>query len=400
MIDEREEQDRRSGAPHVADPRPAPAQPADRSPTPAGTSDVDEARSSTDPWDQIGWLMAAIWLVFLIFPVLAVLDQVEPVLLQVLDLVLIAVFAVVYCWAFRTLPECAGPDRVRHGIRYLAVLVVLAVTVGLSLGFNAFAMCTYLVALAIYTFPPLPGMIFTAGVLLAATLGPWLIAPADEPWWLFGPIILLVAVACFIPVRLDERADRQRRLEAELTITAERDRVARDVHDVLGHSLTVITVKSELAERLVDVDPGRAKDEIAQVRSLSRQALAEIRATVAGLRVARLVDEREAAQVALAGAGIAVDLPGDADVVDPRHRITLAWALREAVTNVVRHSGASRCTVRWSGSSLVVDDDGRGTSGREGNGLRGLRERVRQAGGTVTVGPGPDGTGTRLEVLL
>src|SRR5690606_543184 len=125
----------------------------------------------------------------------------------------------------------------------------------------------------------------------------------------------------------------------------ERERVARDVHDVLGHSLTVVSVKAELAERLVDVDPARARAELVEIQSLTREALAEIRATVSGLRVARLGDELVAARTALTGAGIEADLPENPDVVDPRHRIVVAWVLREAVTNVVRHSGATRCTV-------------------------------------------------------
>jgi two-component system sensor histidine kinase DesK len=140
---------------------------------------------------------------------------------------------------------------------------------------------------------------------------------------------------------------------------------------------------------------------VAQVRSIARQALAEIRATVAGLRVARLADELTHADEALRGAGIAADLPDDPDVVDPRHRITMAWALREAVTNVVRHSNATTCTVRWTSDSLLVSDDGRGTGSKNaGNGITGLRERVAHAGGDVTLGPGSDGVGTQLEVRL
>ncbi|UUZ45859.1 histidine kinase [Janibacter limosus] len=123
--------------------------------------------------------------------------------------------------------------------------------------------------------------------------------------------------------------------------------MARDVHDVVGHSLTVVSLKADSAERLVDIDPERAKGEIAAIRSLTRQSLAEIRATVAGLRITRLADERDAALAALADAGIEASVPDDYDVVDPAHRITVAWALREATTNVIRHSGAQRVDVAW-----------------------------------------------------
>jgi two-component system sensor histidine kinase DesK len=149
----------------------------------------------------------------------------------------------------------------------------------------------------------------------------------------------------------------------------------------------------------MDVDPARARAEVEQIHDLSRQALAEVRTTVGGLRVARLVDEVEAARTVLGDAGITADLPGDLDVVDPRHRIVLAWALREAVTNVVRHSGATRCSVTLGPDRLRVEDDGSGVHGREGNGIRGLRERVTAAGGTLTLRPGETG-GTVLEVRL
>ena len=154
-------------------------------------------------------------------------------------------------------------------------------------------------------------------------------------------------------------------------------------------------------ERLLEADPARARAELAEIQSLTRQALAEIRATVSGLRVARLADELAAAQAALDGAGIEADLPVDPSVVDPRHRIVLAWVLREAVTNVVRHSGATRCVVELGTDRLRVCDDGRGL-GRSapGNGLRGARERVSTAGGTLTVRPGPEGRGTLVEVQL
>ena len=125
---------------------------------------------------------------------------------------------------------------------------------------------------------------------------------------------------------------------------------------------------------------------LAAIQQLSRQALAEIRATVGGLRVARLDDELEAARSALGGAGIRAELPAGPQDVDPRHRTVLAWVLREAVTNVVRHSDASSCRVELASNVLRVVDDGRGLGNHPvGNGLRGVRERVEAAGGTLRV---------------
>ena len=187
----------------------------------------------------------------------------------------------------------------------------------------------------------------------------------------------------------DQGADHAR-IRDELTITAERDRVARDVHDVLGHSLTVVSVKAELAQRLIDLDPDRARTELAEIQTLTRQALAEIRSTVGGLRAAGLDDEMAAATVALQAAGIEAHLPADSTALDPRRRTVAAWVLREAVTNVVRHSGAQHCTVTLDNSRLVVTDDGRGVDALLiGNGLRGLRERVDDSGGELRVGAPP-----------
>jgi two-component system sensor histidine kinase DesK len=222
-----------------------------------------------------------------------------------------------------------------------------------------------------------------------------------EGGWFVAFIVLAIGVMTAGIRVLSDRGAQYEAMSRELDIVAERERVARDVHDVLGHSLTVVTVKAELAERLVDLDPDRARAELAEIQQLSRQALSEIRATVGGLRAARLDDELEAARSALSGAGIRADLPAGPEDVDPRHRTVLAWVLREAVTNVVRHSEASSCRVELASNALRVIDDGRGLGDRPaGNGLRGLRERVVGAGGTLRVATPSDGRGTVLEVTL
>ena len=196
---------------------------------------------------------------------------------------------------------------------------------------------------------------------------------------------------------LEERSEEAR---AELALVAERDRVARDVHDVLGHSLTALSIKAELAARLIDVDPARARAELVSIQETARQALAEVRSTVGGLRAANLEAELAAAPGVLADAGIETRLVGTLADTDPRHRTLLAWVLRESVTNVVRHAGASTVSIELSPHGLVVADDGAGlgaNDGHDGNGLRGMRERVSAAGGTLRLSGGP---GTRVEVVL
>jgi two-component system sensor histidine kinase DesK len=175
---------------------------------------------------------------------------------------------------------------------------------------------------------------------------------------------------------------------AQMAAERERGRMARDIHDILGHSLTVITVKSELANRLIDVDPDRAKSELAEIEQLARGALADVRTTVAGARGVNLAAELVAARAALEAAGIAPELPAATDAVGPAHRELAAWIVREGITNVVRHSGATRCVVRLGPHTIEIADDGVGpvASTASSTGLTGLRERVAEAGGTMTIG--------------
>ena len=156
---------------------------------------------------------------------------------------------------------------------------------------------------------------------------------------------------------LEEQSEETR---AELALVAERDRVARDVHDVLGHSLTALSIKAELAARLIDVDPERAREELESIQETARQALAEVRSTVGGLRAASLEAELAAAPRVLADAGIETRVVGTVADTDPRHRTLLAWVLRESVTNVVRHAHASTVSIELSPTGLVVADDGTG----------------------------------------
>ena len=184
----------------------------------------------------------------------------------------------------------------------------------------------------------------------------------------------------------------------EHAMVVERERVARDVHDVLGHSLTALSVKAELAARLIDIDPARAKEELESIQATARQALAEVRATVGGLRAGNLEAELAAAPRVLADAGITTTVEGSVADTDPRHRALLAWVLRESVTNVVRHAQARSVVIELGPAGIAVTDDGAGCDGAEGNGLRGMRERVAGAGGTLAVGPAAPGT--RVEVAL
>lgn len=365
--------------------------------TPSGTGGNAAASEPND----LSWVMSAMWLVFLGFTLYAAVIRPGAVWLRVVAVGLVVAFAAVYLVTFRQAGRAATrAEAHRVGVTGYLLLALVGVALWLVLGPATLGVLTYLGAVAGFI---LRWRWAVAGVVAAITSSVILSVAAGlfpGAWWYFG-ITTLVGVFALILRVFESREERHRELTHALALSDERDRVARDVHDVLGHSLTVLAVKAEVAERMVDLDPDRAKSELVEIQALTRQSLAEIRSTVSGLRVARLTDEAARAEEALAAAGIEADLPDDAMVVDPTHRITIAWALREAVTNVVRHSRARRCTVSWGPDWLEVVDDGRGVRpGSEGNGIRGLRERVAPGGGTVVVDAGPDGRGTRLRVAL
>ncbi|MFE9425130.1 sensor histidine kinase [Kitasatospora sp. NPDC006697] len=231
-----------------------------------------------------------------------------------------------------------------------------------------------------------------AGGTLAALLVPWAV-----PTWHTGPgvfqaLALLfnsLVVSAFAEIASTNERLRAAQAEVErLAQEAERNRIARDLHDLLGHSLTAITVKSQLAQRLVPQAPEQGLAEMAAVEQLSRQALADVRAAVAGYREVTLAGELARGRELLRAAGVAADLPTATDAVAEADRELFAWVLREAVTNVVRHARASRCTVVLAAGSIEIRDDGRAThENADGKGLTGLRERVAAAGGTVQAGP-------------
>jgi two-component system sensor histidine kinase DesK len=189
--------------------------------------------------------------------------------------------------------------------------------------------------------------------------------------------------------RQHEQLRRAREEVEAMAKLAERERIARDLHDVLGHTLSVIALKAELAAKLADRDPGRAVQEIQEVERISREALGEVRGAIDGMRAHGLSGELRGAAAALESAGIRFDAEIARVPLSPRSEAALALALREAVTNVLRHARASTCRVelREQGDRVVltVADDGHGGPLREGHGLSGMRERIASAGGTINL---------------
>jgi two-component system sensor histidine kinase DesK len=191
---------------------------------------------------------------------------------------------------------------------------------------------------------------------------------------------------------------------ADLAVTSERERLARELHDLLGRTLSLIAVKAELASRLSAKGDTSAEAELADVQRLARQAVRDVREAVAGGHAPTVDAELAAAEAALRSVGIKVSIDAIGASIDPAHETTIAWALREAVTNVVKHSEARTCHIALDvadgATTLDVDDDGRGPVGEgSGTGLEGLADRIHALGGTLEVGPS-EGRGFRLRVRL
>jgi two-component system, NarL family, sensor histidine kinase DesK len=368
--------------------------------TPAEAEWVAAQRRWTGGWRRL--VMTAIPLVYLIF-VFASVGQNARGAGQIAGYAILAVFAV--CWL--AAPLLFSPQRPLRGFwPYYALLATLFVVELPFARAAGFVLCVFLTILTVGRLGVKSGPI-VAGFALAA-----LLVPVAIPSWhvsLRGsfddvtpvgiPIAGLIAFATLEIVRGNEALAEARAEVARLAAENERIRIARDLHDLLGHSLTTITVKAGLARRLGAADPQRAVGQIAEVEELSRQTLAEVRAAVSNYRDVTLVGELARGRELLRASGIAADLPTAADVVDPTHSELLGWALREGLTNVVRHAHATTCAVRLSPHGVEITDDGVGGAAPPGNGLRGLRERVSAVGGTVDAGPFPH-SGWRLRVSL
>ncbi len=206
-------------------------------------------------------------------------------------------------------------------------------------------------------------------------------------------------------MRLNAELVAAREEVARLAVSEERARFARDLHDLLGHSLSVIAVKAELAERLLERDPARAAEHVADVKTVAREALGEVRDAVSGYRQPTISSELEGARMALDAAGIEAQLEAEDVGLPAEVEAVLAWAVREGTTNIVRHSGARSCRIAVrpgaAGVTAEVVDDGEVLApvGTGGNGLAGLRERAAGVAGSVEAGPVPGG-GFRLCVTV
>lgn len=274
--------------------------------------------------------------------------------------------------------------------------------------FNAFAN-TYMIFVAAFCayLRTLPLALAAFGLLLGVfALEAWLIDQSLFSAFIAALVGISVCASNFYLMQKQHK-DAELRLSHEeikrLAQVAERERIGRDLHDLLGHTLSLIALKSELARKLIERDSLGARMEIVEVERVARDALAQVRRAVTGIRAAALNPELASARLLLVGAGVDFQYSLADVALTPAQETCLALVLREATTNIHRHARADRveASLRREGDSavLTVIDDGRGGAGDAGNGLRGMDERLRALGGTLRV-VSPVGQGTRIVASL
>lgn len=341
---------------------------------------------------RIAWLFSAIWLVFLAEPLQAGWEH-RGTWQGWVGMVATLLFAATYVAAFAWVRGRAmhlGAVRRPWAAGVLGAMLVLATVMCLTVGESGLAATVYLVVAAVMFLPSRVAL----AVVLALAAATAVLTSLVPGWTAMPSLLLSIFLAAFAMWGVSQLIRRNidlslaREENARLAVQEERNRVARDLHDILGHSLTVITVKSELAGRLIDVDLDRARQELADLERLARDALVDVRRAVEGYRELTLPGELARARAALDAAEIRADLPHSTDMVPGDLRELFAWGVREGVTNVIRHSAATQCTVRLTPDSVEVLDNGRGpwdaeVQERAGNGLRGLQERAAALGATL-----------------
>jgi two-component system, NarL family, sensor histidine kinase DesK len=302
---------------------------------------------------------------------------------------------------------------------YALAAVMACVTIAMSFGFGVTMTSTLFPLLSLASGavlpwrrlpigPPLPVAVALLNASAAALIT-WANHGSGSDIWqaCYGTLLAGLIVAIFL--RFFEAIAELRRTRMELARTAveaERLRFARDLHDLLGHTLSVMVLKAQAVRKLAAVNPEAAAAQAADIEDVGRQALTEVRQAVSGYRGRGLSRELDAATTALNDAGLSSTIRHEAEPLTPEADSVLGWVIREGVTNVIKHSGARRCDIdirrRGDLIALEITDDGDGNEAdlpSGGHGLAGLRERVAVADGTLTAGPLPDG-GFRLGVTI
>jgi two-component system sensor histidine kinase DesK len=356
-------------------------------------------------------VFTAIWLAYLIGPVVDLMTQPYSAVERAVGLAIIAAFCGIYVVLVPNWP--ASPRYAHAGLASLAALAAAACIV-----FGGMGACSLWIFVSSASGLLVANHRWAARVVAAVTICYLVfcytshVSMTDFLGNLLPVAFLgLVMIGLRKQIELTSQLHRAREEVAQLAASEERLRLARDMHDLTGQSLSVITLKSELAARLLgrlpaSADRDRVRDEVEQVAAVSRQTLKDIREAISGYRRPTLAVEIITGRSALSSAGITArddaDLTLLSGTFDPDAEAALAWCLREAVTNVVRHSEANTChisltrsgdtmslTVRDDGRGLVVSppDDGQAAGPAAGSGLRGMAERLSAVDGTMELRP-------------
>jgi len=345
-----------------------------------------------------------VWLVYLgILVFQPAFDPTAGVLDWVTVGVLVAVFLPLYL--------AATSPRRRRTLLLLAAGMALLGLLGSFVNSGASVFVVYAAATVAYL-EPVRRAVVAIAVLLGVVLLILVVSPIPMPWRLasLGPAFLFTIVVGAVNVFEAEKERAHRRLRRadeeieRLAMLAERERIGRDLHDLLGHTLSVVVVKAELAGRLVAVDADRAAAEVNDIERIARDALGEVRAVVTGYRAGGFDAELARTRKALSAAGVQARVDTTVPALPAAQESVLALAVRECVTNVVRHAGAAQTTITAHDGPgevvLEVTDDGGGMQGPEGSGLTGMRERVSALGGSVRIEARDGARGTRVTVTL
>jgi two-component system sensor histidine kinase DesK len=354
-------------------------------------------------------VFSSVWLAYLAAPVSSLVQRHSSDAELRLGIAAVVVFVIAYELA---LAADVWPARqLQVAVPALGIMTVLVVVTSLAFGKDWILLVIYISVAAVTCLPDrLMAPAVAACCALAVALGIALGLPVGDIAGVLLPTLAaggaMLSFMGLIRTNIALRAARQE--IARLAVGEERLRFARDLHDLLGHSLSLITLKSELAHRLLPDSPERAAAEVADVERVARQALAEVREAVSGYRRTTLEAELAGARVALEAAGIGWSAEVDPGPLPQQVEDALAWTVREGSTNVLRHSHARHCAVRIQRGDATVRvellDDGRGApppgnGQRAGSGLAGLAERIAARGGSLAAGTRPEG-GFRLRVEL
>lgn len=341
-----------------------------------------------------GWAFDLVWLVYsAFFFVEPVQRNSRPYWIQFAAVY--AVFLALYVGIIRARSR-------RLAYVFLAALGVLGILY-YPQNVGASGIMIYVVAFAPFITDSLPVCISIFVAVSASLISEGLLLHLN-PWSWGFPMFICLAVgsANLITahrIRTNQKLSLAHEEIAHLAKVAERERIARDLHDVLGHTLSIVVLKSELAGKLMEQNPERARREIAEVEQTARSALAEVREAIRGYRSEGLAAELDRARTTLDAAGVTLECTAAPPKLRPAEETVLSLIVREAVTNIVRHAHASRCRITLkadtSGTAMTVEDDGRGGIRYEGNGLRGMRERVDSLGGRLQI---HSAEGTRLVI--